>query len=81
MDINFVKEFNSAWYSSGLKLTKREMDGGMVRYCIIIDHDTTTANWIVATKIEKITELAHRFNYKIGVDFKENCLDIYLNNN
>jgi uncharacterized metal-binding protein len=81
MDINFVKEFNNAWYTVGLKLSKREMDGGMVRYCVIIDSAVTSNEYIVATKIEKIVELANRFNYKVGVDFSEKCLDIYLNNN
>jgi hypothetical protein len=82
MDINFVKEFNSAWFSAGFKLSKKEMDGGQVKYCIGRETPKDEYfDWMTPTALECITELAKKFKYQIGVDFSNRCLDIYLNNN
>jgi hypothetical protein len=82
MNIAFVKEFNSAWYTAGLKLIRKEMDGGQAKYCIGRETPKDEYfDWLTPTQLECIIELAEKFNYKIGVDFSNRCLFITLNNN
>jgi len=82
MELEFVKEFNKAWYSVGLKIRTLEIDNGQVRYCIKREKEipNDSFNYITPTTLELIIDLAKKYGYSIGVDFSSQCLSIFLNN-